>query len=1299
MAANVSLKPPGRFDFKRPDAWPKWKRRFQQYLTATGLDKEEDARKINTLLYCLGEESEDVLTSTNITEADRKQYDSVVEKFDSFFNVRRNVIYERARFNRRDQLEGESAEQYITCLYSLIETCEYGTFKEEMLRDRLVVGIRDAAMSQKLQMDAELTLEKAKKAIRQKEAVYEQQRELQGDGSAKDPIVVDEVRHTRWRGQKTKGGSSYRPQPKRGGTRGSQPCMRCGKTRHPTPDKCPALSATCRKCNRKGHYASQCLSKTVVATTQEVEAGSVEEASLGTVTPNQQVEADSVEEVFLGTVTSSKDKAWSVNIRLQGKEIVFKMDTGAEVTVISEKEYRTLERTKLEKPSRVLYGPARQPLEVLGQFSERLTYGEHSHSEDIFVVRDLHNNLLGLTAITGLHLIQRVNATHQGSVDILKRFPKVFTGLGTLGGDYTIRLKEDAHPFALYTPRRVPFSLRSQVQDELTRMEALGVISKVKDPTPWCAGMVVVPKKTGAVRICVDLKPLNESVLREVHPIPRVDEALAQLTGATIFTKLDANSGFWQIPLSPESRPLTTFITPVGRYHFNKLPFGISSAPELFQRRMSTILEGLEGVVCLIDDVLVIGKDEAEHDTRLMQVLERLESVGVTLNREKCAFRQSSVKFLGHLIGQDGVRADPEKTSAIRDMETPQSVSDLRRFLGMVNQLGKFSPQISELTQPLRELLSTKRAWLWGPEQEQAFGRVKEELLKPTTLALYNPQAELKISADASSFGLGAVLLQKENDNWKPVAYASRSMSETERRYAQIEKEALAVTWACEKFTDYILGRKFLIESDHKPLIPLLNTKQLDSMPPRILRFRLRLARYDYSVCHVPGKHLYTADTLSRAPVAGDEDDTLQKEVEVFVNAVVERSLPATEQRLNMYRCAQEQDPVCQQVIEHCRKGWPRKGLVNPDIAPYWKVRGSLTVCNRLLLYDHRIVVPKSLQEETKQKIHAGHQGIQRCRARVAASVWWPGVSQQIAQTVQQCAECAKNSTPNKEPLMTSQLPEYPWQVVGTDLFEIDGVHYLLTVDYFSRYPEVIKLTSTTSAAVIKALKSVFSRHGIPETVRSDNGPQYSSQEFARFASSYEFNHVTSSPRFPQSNGQVERTVQTVKRLLKRSNDPYLALLSYRATPLPWCDLSPAQLSMGRRIRTPIPQTNKLLVPNWAYLKTFREKNKQFKQSQKSNFDKRHRARELSPIPDNTDVWITSESQPVQGKVISTAGSPRSYVVSTPSGEIHRNRSHLNIVPDKPEPEHEETRTDLSTKVIMTRSRTGTEIRPPERLA
>ena len=1111
--------------------------------------------------------------------------------------------------------------------------------------------------------------------------------------------------HQHYRTPRTDRGNNKLTHQNRGGAgpnKTSKPCMRCGGARHPVRNQCPALGVTCRKCQRIGHYAKVCLSKTAAAA-HEVEVDL--EADL---------DADaeySEDDLFLGAVStraSDEDTAWTVNIRLEGEEVLFKIDTGAAVTIVSEPVYRKLKGPKLDKPNRILHGPAQQALEVLGQFTGNLSIGKHSHRENIYVVQQLHSNLLGLPAITALRLIKRVNATYGGAGSILEQFPEVFTGLGTLGGEYTIKLRDNARPHSLYTPRRVPFSLRKQVKEELQRMEAMGVISKVIEPTPWCAGMVVVVKKSGAVRICVDLKALNESVMREVHPIPGVEEALAKLAGSTVFSKLDANSGFWQIPLSPESRLLTTFITPFGRYCFNKLPFGITSAPEIFQRTMGTILEGLEGVSGLIDDTLVHGKDESEHDDRLARVLERIRSVGGTLNQGKCEFKKSEVKFLGQKVSSEGVQADPEKTRAIRNMETPRTVSDLRRFLGMVNQLGKFSPSISELTQPLRELLSTRREWLWGPEQDRAFSNVKEELSKPTTLVLYNPEAELKISADASSFGLGAVLFQQAGSTWKPVAYASRAMSETERRYAQIEKEALAVTWACEKFSDYVLGRRFQIESDHKPLIPLLNTKQLDTMPPRILRFRLRLARYDYTIHHVPGVHLYTADTLSRAPVGGQDNSDLsfQKEVDAYVNCIVQECIPATEQRLDQYREAQEKDIVCQQVKEYCRNGWPRKGSVRPEIAPYWTARSSLTECNQLLMYGHRIVIPKSLQKDTLRKIHLGHQGIDRCRARTAASVWWPGVSSQIEQVVRQCWECAKNSSPNKMPLMTTPLPEYPWQVVGTDLFEIDGTHYLLTVDYFSRYPEVKRLTTTTSAAVITALKEVFARHGIPEEVRSDNGPQFASQEFARFACSYEFRHITSSPRFPQSNGQVERMVQTIKRMFKKSKDPHVALLSYRATPLPWCELSPAELSMGRRIRTSIPQTNKQLVPKWTYLSTFRDKNKRFRETQKLNFDRRHRVREQSPILDNTDVWVTSETQPVHGKVVTPADAPRSYVIETSSGQLQRNRSHLNVVPkpEETEPVQEpivplpnSPPKQVSPKVFMTRSKTGTAIVKPDR--
>ena len=459
--------------------------------------------------------------------------------------------------------------------------------------------------------------------------------------------------------------------------------------------------------------------------------------------------------------------------------------------------------------------------------------------QTIYVMEGLKNNLLGLPAITALNLAVRVDATTTDNIDteIREQFSSLFKGLGNLGEEYDIKLKEDVKPHAIFTPRHVPLPLRTKVQQELGRMENMGVISKVDEPTTWCAGMVVVPKKNGTIRICVDLKPLNEGVMHEVHPLPRIDETLAQLTGAKVFSKLDANSGFWQIPLTPKSKLLTTFITPYGRYCFNKLPFGISSAPEHFQKRMCRILQGLDGVLCLMDDVLVFGKDEAEHKARLTAALKRIQAAGATLNAEKCEFAKGRLKFLGHIIDQTGIQADPEKISAITEMKAPTTITELRCFLGMVNQLGKFSQNIAEFSHPLRQLLSPKNAWIWGPAQNEAFTRIKSELTQPTVLALYDLNAPTKIVADASSYGLGAVLLQDHDSRWKPIAYSSRTMSNTEQHYAQIEKEALAITWACERFSSYIIGKRVFIETDHKLLVPLLSTKNLDNLPPRILRF------------------------------------------------------------------------------------------------------------------------------------------------------------------------------------------------------------------------------------------------------------------------------------------------------------------------------------------------------------------------------------------------------------------------------------------------------------------------------
>ena len=709
---------------------------------------------------------------------------------------------------------------------------------------------------------------------------------------------------------------------------------------------------------------------------------------------------------------------------------------------------------------------------------------------------------------------------------------------------------------------------------------------------------------------------------------------------------------------------------------------------------MSAILSGLEGVVCQMDDVLVFGKDQPEHDARLTSVLNRINTAGATLNPDKCEVSKNCVKFLGHVVDENGITADPEKAQALKHMKAPNNVPQLRRFLGMANQLGKFFPNLAQITQPLRELLKKENAWVWDTPQETAFNEVKRELVAPTTLALYDPAAETKLSADASAYGLGAVLLQKFHEDWKPVAYASRSLSETERRYAQIEKEALAITWACDKFTMYLQGKFFSVETDHKPLVPLLSTKHLDTLSPRVLRFRLCLDRFHFSIQHIPGKHMYTSDTLSRAPLPNQDGSTLAELAELAMDTCIS-NLPASPTTLGNLEQAQNEDPVCSTVIKYCQDHWPAKKNLNEITLPYWEARGQLTLKGNLLLYDKRIVIPATKQQEILAKIHQGHQGIQRCHLRAKHSVWWPGISAQLEKYIANCPECIKNKMLPKEPLTPTPLPQYPWQRIATDLFHLENKTYLITIDYFSRYPEVISLSFTTSKSVILALKTIFSRHGIPETVVSDNGPQYSSEEFKQFAQHYNFSHVTSSPHFPQCNGQAERGVNTVKKLLKNAKDPFLSLLSYRATPLPWCKLSPSELLMGRVIRNTVPQITETLIPKWSYLEKFPKDNSNFKQKQKTDFDKRHRVKPLAEIPDDTYVWIRTGNQQTTGRVVSSANAPRSYLVDTPHGQIRCNRLHITPMPNSNEIDTNER---PNRSPIRTRSRTGVTINPPERL-
>ena len=793
----------------------------------------------------------------------------------------------------------------------------------------------------------------------------------------------------------------------------SKSCLRCGKGQH-SREKCPAKDAVCHRCQKKGHYGACCLTKIdEVATDHCCACGG---KNTDTISTTQGLSLDSA---FLDAIEDTRATTWTATVTLNNVDVLFKLDTGAEVSAITVETYQKL-RVKLEKPQKTLYGPSQATLTVKGQFEGKLDHQGKQTIQSVYVIENLKKNLLGLPAIEALNLVVKVDSLSDNTqYKVVQKFQSIFQGLGSFGDAYTIALQEGAKPYAIFTPRHVPMPLRSKVKDELDRMESLNVISKVEEPSPWCAGMVVVPKKTGAIRICVDLKPLNENVQRKVHPLPSVDDTLAQLADTKIFSTLDANSGFWQVPLAQSSRLLTTFLTPYGWYCFNKLPFGICSAPEHFQHQMDKTLVGIEGVLCHMDDVIVFGANKDEHDTRLECVLQRLQSAGVTLNADKCRFAKTELRFLGHLITQQGIMPDPEKTVAIAKMPAPTNVSELKRFMGMANHLGKFSSCIASLSQPLRELLSKNNAWTWDNAQASAYNQIKEKLTKPTVLALYNVNADLKVSADASSYGLGAVLLQHSDQEWLPVVYASRAMTDTERRYAQIEKEALAITWACEKFSSYILGKKFQIETDHKPLLPLLGNKSLHSLPPRIVRFRLRLGRFEYSISHTPGKQLVTADALSRSPLGSTASAAvcpLQEEAEYLLETCV-TMLPASSHRLNEFCEAQASDPVCSSLIDYCKHGWPSKWDIPLKLKPYWQARGHLTLHNNLLLYGPRIVIPKLLQREVLSKLHEGHQGIQKCRLRANISVWWPGITKHIKDIVERCPTCVRVSTPRREPL------------------------------------------------------------------------------------------------------------------------------------------------------------------------------------------------------------------------------------------------------------------------------------------
>ena len=673
---------------------------------------------------------------------------------------------------------------------------------------------------------------------------------------------------------------------------------------------------------------------------------------------------------------------------------------------------------------------------------------------------------------------------------------------------------------------------------------------------------------------------------------------------------------------------------------------------------MDNILQGVPGVVCYIDDILVTGDTDAEHLRNLELVLLRLRKHGVKLKKSKCRFMQDSVEYLGHRLDSEGQHPTDDKLRAVIDAPTPKNVQQLRSFLGLLNYYCKFVPNLASILYPLNQLLQKNHKWSWTPDCVKAFQAAKEGLISSQVLVHYDPNLPIKVAADASAYGLGAVISHVLPDqSERPIAFASRSLTKSERNYSQLDKEALALVFSVKKFHDYLYGRKFTLLTDHKPLLSILGSKQ--GVPPlaaaRLQRWAVVLSAYTYDIVFKPTKAHCNADALSRLPLP-ESATTYSGPTEFNISQIY--ALPVTS--VSIQSCSRK-DPLLSRVIRFTRSGWP--STVAEELKPYHQRRHELTIEAGCLLWGIRVVIPKHLQRVVLQELHLSHPGVSRMKSIARSYFWWPGLDKEIENLVSACTACqAVRQAPASAPLHPWIWPTKPWQRVHVDFAgPFKGKSYLLLVDAHSKWPEIHEMSTTTASRTIIMLRQLFSRYGLPEHLVSDNGPQFTSDEFADFMKCNGVKHIRCSPYHPSSNGAVERLVRTFKQSMKASSNDHLSsqqrlqnfLLTYRSTPHSTTGETPSTLFLGRRLRTRLD----LLVPSLEERVAGKQAN------QKSQHDVHSKLRQFEPGQHVMvrDKRPTAPTAWIPGVIVQQKG-PLTYVVKVLDGLLwKRHVDHLRL--------------------------------------
>lgn len=1193
--------------------WEEWLEEFQAFADAKGIfDKDgvaaaaQDmrARRKALLLYQAGARVREITKGLEAT--DRDNYAGLVDKLNVHFKVEVNSTFQRHLFRKMSQKEDESVSQFCARLRKAATTCDFGDTVEEHIRDQIVETCKSSRFRRKLlEKGNTLTLTKTLAEAANFEAVEHRTKEMsQGTSQPEvNRVRTKAPRHRHPPSSQSSHGRQSNPSTYGRGTfrsanseATSQQCHRCGKDKSHTT--CPAMGKECHQCKKKNHFKHMCKSKPSVNAVQvHSRELSSPDSTLSPITNSDNHFAFSLQSPHINTCQLHR-----VNVNVGGVQVRLIVDSGADCNVIDQSLWEELKQKQIKVSKSVAGGPSvypyssGTPLKVVGQFWVNLesASGKKVTNAKFLVVETKAEAILGVQASVELGLVHFANQTCTTDyVDYSKlkdKFPVVFADkIGRAKGEIKLTVDESVAPIA-QPFRRVPFSLRQKLELHLRELAEQDIIEKVEGPVSWASPVVIVPKPDQSIRLCVDMRQANAAIVRHNFPVPTIDELLLDMNGSRVFSKIDLKSGFHQFVLSEDSRDITTFTTHLGLFRYKRLMFGISSAPEIYQYMVSQTIRGIPGAVNLADDILVHGRTREEHDARLIRTLQALERSGMTLNERKCVFGSNQIDFLGHRLSDKGVDPGRDKVRAIAEATEPKTVGEMKSFLGLAGYCSKFIENFSSKTETLRNKtlkLKPQTPITLNAEERKAFTHLKSSLANADTLAYFKVEQSTKLYTDAGPAGIGCILVQTQNGEDRVVCYASRALTNVERRYCQTEKEALAIVWACERLHHYLFGTKFQLMTDHKPLEVIYGNKRKQTSA-RIERWVLRLQSYDFTVQYISGER-NIADPLSRmlkpegrvtsqASVNSDED------AELFVRNIALGAV-ADLGAITARQVERESDTDNELLTVRAAIQNNQLDTLPREFKP---VKEELCVLGRLVLRGNRLVIPVGLRNKMLQLGHEGHLGIVGTKRNLRTRVWWPGLDLDVERFVRTCHSCQiSGKPPDRDPVRVTEMPNGPWEDVAIDLLGPlpNGENILVVVDYYSRYYETRILTSTVSSKIIRCLQEIFDTHGLPISLKSDNGRQFISGEFKDYLNSAGIEHYLVTPRWPEANGEVERQNRSIGKRIKiaysegRSYKEELRkfIVAYRNTPHTVTGKTPAELLFGRKPRVKIPQIRDIL--------------------------------------------------------------------------------------------------------------------------